>query len=319
MNLYAKTVVCQNFSYYAKVLTMLSMLSLCVFSTTAFALVYGVNIRQDITDTVANKMQTTKLINARIDLVKPNLNAAINATGVNKTYLDSRRAQIQRIKDRGGIVQASVQTSYQWWKGANNTEPTSTECQNKLNDTVRTGVPREEEKAYNETRNIVNAYSDLISDFELLNEVQLRPESKTAVAPNSAISSAPEYSAPTLKNPKSRACYALLAKVLRGMYNGITNVRQTTGRPLRVIMGVVGRDFGFATYIRQNGVHFDVLGYHLYPHYRFTGVLAYDPNNSIFDTNSLLDKDTWYGNNEGLIGQLNIFRVEGHSCASCAY
>ena len=39
-----------------------------------------------------------------------------------------------------------------------------------------------------------------------------------------------------------------------------------SGLPLRVVMGVIGRDFGLLSYLQDEGVQWDVTGFHVYPH-----------------------------------------------------
>jgi hypothetical protein len=79
------------------------------------------------------------------------------------------------------------------------------------------------------------------------------------------------------------------------MSRAIRDVKASSGYPLRVMLGAVGRDFGFLTYMQQQGVVFDVVGYHIYPTY-------YQPN--------LLD-DTWFGSG-GLFTQLAAFKLPVH-------
>jgi hypothetical protein len=92
-----------------------------------------------------------------------------------------------------------------------------------------------------------------------------------------------------------KACYKTMASVLRGMSRAIHDVKVSSGYPLRVILGAVGRDYGFLTFMQQQGVIFDVVGYHIYPH---------------FDQASLLD-DPWYGPG-GPLTQLAVFKLPVH-------
>jgi hypothetical protein len=74
------------------------------------------------------------------------------------------------------------------------------------------------------------------------------------------------------------------------MANAIHDVAARSALPLRVVMGVIGRDFGLLSYLRDEGVQWDVTGYHVYPHER-----AAD-----------LRTDTWYGPGGPLV-QLGAF------------
>ena len=127
-----------------------------------------------------------------------------------------------------------------------------------------------EQKAYAETRAIVDKYKDVIFDYEMFNEVTLRPETVMEVPFNSAGTSTMPYT--------NKPCYQTLKAVLRGMSNGIGYFK-TRGYPVRIILGVVGRDFGFLTFMQQQRVFFDVVGFTIYPS---------------STQRSLLD-DPWYG------------------------
>jgi hypothetical protein len=63
------------------------------------------------------------------------------------------------------------------------------------------------------------------------------------------------------------------------MSRAIRDVRARSGLPLRAILGLAGRDFGFLTFMQEQGVLFDVIGFHAYQEY----------------TNASLLDDPWWG------------------------
>ena len=174
------------------------------------------------------------------------------------------RDLITKIRAYGGSVEVSLQISYQW------------------DYTVYTDLAAVQAKAYREAYAAVDAMKDVVHDFELLNEVQLRPEIQAAVPWNTAGTSKTPY--------QNKPAMANLAAILRGMANAIHDVGAKSALPLRVVMGVIGRDFGLLSYLRDEGVQWDVTGYHVYPHER-----AAD-----------LRTDTWYGPG-GPLAQLGAF------------
>jgi hypothetical protein len=174
------------------------------------------------------------------------------------------RDLITKINGYGGSVEMSLQISYQW------------------DHTVSADLAAVQSNAYRQTYAAVNAMKDLVHDFELLNEVQLRPEILAAVPWNSAgTSKSPYQNKPALAN---------LAAILRGMANAVHDLAASSGLPLRVIMGVIGRDFGFLSYLQDEGVQWDVTGYHVYPS----------------EGNAPLQTDSWYGAG-GPLAQLASF------------
>jgi hypothetical protein len=78
--------------------------------------------------------------------------------------------------------------------------------------------------------------------------------------------------------------------VLRGMANAIHDLAASSGLPLRVILGTVSRDWGFLSFMRTQGVKFDVVGWHVYPS----------------EGTANLQTDTWYGTG-GPLAQLAAF------------
>jgi hypothetical protein len=214
------------------------------FSTQASALDIGVNTHRGwdaSTNTqIANLMKQRNLKTARLDL-----------------YVDSNmtefRDQVTKIRANGGKVEVALMISHQW------------------DNSCPQNMATVEQNAYNQTAATVNKVKDIVHDFEMLNEAQLRPDILKEVPWNSAGTSTAPY--------QGKPCVATLAAVFRGMSRAIKDVRASSGLPLRTIFGVIGRDWGFVTHMQQQGVQFDVLGYHIYPGEK---------------QNSLLS-DPWYG------------------------
>jgi hypothetical protein len=179
------------------------------------------------------------------------------------------RDQAQKIRANGGSVEVSLQISYQW----NNS------CPQDLNYV--------EQDSYNQTVALVNQVKNIVHDFELLNETQLRPEIQREVSWNNQGTATAGYA--------GKPCVATLTSVLRGMSRAISDVRTSSGLPLRTILGAVGRDFGFLTYMRQQGVQWDVTGYHIYPRQEHASLL----------------NDTWFGTG-GPLAQLASFGKPVH-------
>lgn len=242
---------------------LLAMLSWLLLSSTASALVFGVNLQQRNDPAISDIMKSRNFKAARIALT-----AQDNPTAV--------RAQVARIKANGGTVRAVLVTSFE------------------RNYACSQDLVRVENNLYNETLALVDRYKDVISDYELLNEVTLRPDTVREVPFNSAGTSTAPY--------QNKPCYRTLAVALRGMANAVTHTKVRTGLPLRVILGVVGRDFGFLTFMQEQRVHFDKVGFIIYPS-------AGQP--------SLLN-DTWYGPG-GPFAQLAVFGrpviINEYSCA----
>jgi hypothetical protein len=63
----------------------------------------------------------------------------------------------------------------------------------------------------------------------------------------------------------NKPCYEIQARILRGMSQAIVDIRNSTGLPLKIFLGTVGRDFAFLTFMKEKGVIFDEIGYHIYP------------------------------------------------------
>ncbi len=174
------------------------------------------------------------------------------------------RDQVLRLQALGIRAETSLQTSYQW----------------------RHDCPQElatiEQDAHDQTVAMLQRVMDLVHDFELLNEVTLRKDTAAQVPPYKGTPAAGYANAP---------CYQTLAAVLRGMSRAIVEQRQASGLPLKIILGTVSNDFGFLEFMQQQGVVFDIVGYHAYPRV----------------TQALLGEDAWYGAGGGL-AQLAVFK-----------
>ena len=235
-------------------------LATAIFCANASAMDIGVNTHRGSTATVNGQvaaiMKERNLKTSRMDLIG----------GQDQTAL---RDQVRQIQANGGSVEVALQISYQW--------------DNSCNPNLA-GV---EQDAYNQTAAAVNSVKDLVHDFEMLNETQLRPEIMREVTWNSAGTSVTPY--------QGKPCVATLAAVLRGMSRAIRDIRASSGLPLRAILGEVGRDFGFLTFMKQNGVLFDVVGFHVYPH----------------ATTASMISDPWFGTG-GPLAQLASFGKPVH-------
>lgn len=195
----------------------------------ARAVEFGVNIHHGESPAVnaqrAAVMKARNLRGARMDLIHDWDPAKL-------------RDQVQRIRANGGSVEAVVMTSFQWDESCN------------------PDLAAVERKAYREAAHIVAKVSDLVRDFELLNEVNNRPEIQAEVPRNSAGLSTAPY--------EDKPCVRSLAAALRGISRAIRDERAATGRPLRVLFGQSGRDWGLLEYMQREGVQWDVTVWHVY-------------------------------------------------------
>lgn len=217
----------------------------------------GVNTHHNTTQTVSDLMKSRNFRVARMDL---DVNDSIT----------NYRAQASRIRANGGAVEAVLQISYQW------------------NYTCPQNFTTVEQTAYNETYAIVNQLKDVIYDYELLNEIDLRQDTKVQVTPNDAANI-------NVTPYQGKSCYNTMAAVLRGMENAIHAIKASSGYPLRVVLGTTGRDWGMLKFFADNNVEFDVVGYHIYPWSNHTSLLT----------------DTWFGTG-GPLAQLQSFAKPVH-------
>ncbi len=140
------------------------------------------------------------------------------------------------------------------------------------------GGQASESTAYSVTYTFVNQMKDIIFDWEIQNERQLK------INPSGVI--AADF---------NTTCGVLEANVNRGMSRAIKDVATASGYPLRVILGFVFNSYGFLDFMISQNVQFDIIGYHVYP-------WNYQPN---FAT------DTWFGTG-GLFTQLQRFNKPVH-------
>lgn len=192
----------------------------------------GVNIHEGGGSLAANTqiaqiMRTRNFTRARMDLF----------TG-NSTVLP--RDMITKIRAVGGKVTGLLLTPQQF------------------DHTIYTGAALTtlENTAYNDAATLVNAYKDLVWDFEILNETTLRSE---------CLAQVPQESGLLESAYTGQTSYISIGAALKGMARAVHDIGTSSGLPLRVVLGAVGRDFGFIDYMRTLGVVFDVVGWHNYP------------------------------------------------------
>jgi len=128
-----------------------------------------------------------------------------------------------------------------------------------------------EADAYNQTYAVVDSMKDIIQDWELMNEINIRAPMLADVAFNSAETS----TAPFLASD----AYVAFVPIIRGMADAIHDVGIASGIQMRTILGLAGRDFGMLQFFIDGGVDVDVIGWHNYP-WNFHGSVR---------------TDTWYG------------------------
>jgi len=225
-------------------------------------MLFGVNFHHNTDTRIATIMNERNIKSARMDLTA-------------NTNVAARRAHVERIRANGGMVEVSLQTSYQW------------------NNSCPQNFAAVEADAYNQAYAIVDKYKDIIHNYEMLNEIQLRPETRAEVPWNTAKLSTAPY--------ENKPCYATMVSVVKGMSRAVHDLRDSSGYPLRVILGVVGRDFAFLNFMKSKGVEFDVVGYHIYPRSNHASLLS----------------DTWFGTG-GPLYQLSLFnkpvRINEFNC-----
>jgi hypothetical protein len=215
-------------------------------------LLLGANIHVGGGDATANQALTALLQARHLRTVRMDFGTGQDAT--------PWRDQVQRLQAAGIRAETTLFPTYQF----------DTSCTLDLATT--------QADAYAQTTTMVNAIKDLVTDYELMNEVSLRAELQAEVPTNSQ-APASAYA--------GKPCYAVKAAVLKGMFQAIRDVAKQSGLPLRVLAGTVGRDWGYLDFLRQQGIDFDVVGYHIYPSF----------NQAAWDT------DPWFGPS-GLFAEL---------------
>ncbi len=220
-----------------------------------FAIQWGANIHDGGSDpqTLAQRLAERNLKRVRMDLY-----------GNDPVYL-ARFMNAARILNKQGIkIEAIVYTIF-------------SAGQSRSQD-VNADLAEVEQTAYKLTKNQIESTQNLIQYYELQNEVSLYQDIQ--------VSGSTGQNANDFDVPRAR----LQAAALRGMSRAIDDARQASGLPLKIILGTTNRSFGFLKYMQQQGVLFDVVGYHIYP----------------WEQHPPLDKDMWFGKG-GPLGQLAAF------------
>lgn len=221
---------------------------------------FGVNIHYKNIDVSALSKVSSILSERNFNTARVGMNYDSDPTVI--------RNQIIELKKQGIVPEVPLFTSHQW----------ISKCDLNLDTAYN--------DAYNQTLKMVNSLKDLVTDFELTNEISLRSELRAEVETNSTN---------LVSSYTGKPCYTQRAKILKGMVDAIKSIRLTSGLPLRIILGTVGRDFAFLRYMQENGVDFDLVGYHIYP------LLGH----------KTMDVDTWFGAG-GLFTQLAQFNKSVH-------
>jgi hypothetical protein len=221
---------------------------------------WGANIHDGGSDpqTLANRLAERNLKRVRMDL-----------WGNDHNYLIKFRNAATILNAKGTQIEAVVFTVFSRGQSRNlDTNANLTEV---------------EQTAYTSTKSQIDSTKNLVHDFELQNEISLYPNIKVS---GSTGQNASDYNV---------ACGRLQAAVLRGMSRAIDSVRKQSSLPLRIILGTTDRSFGFLTFMQQQGVLFDIVGYHIYP----------------WKQHAALDADPWFGTG-GPLGQLAKFNKPIH-------
>lgn len=156
--------------------------------------------------------------------------------------VSGQRDLVNRIRAQGGRAQLVLSPPYHTTKDAS----------------CRQDLAAVEKENYDYTVAMVSPMQDIVHVYELLNEVQHRKELVAEVPYNSAHNSTAPY--------EGKPCHATLAAVMRGMSRAIVDIREASGQPLRIIVGLIGKDFGLLKWLGQQGVVYDIVGYHAYPY-----------------------------------------------------
>lgn len=215
-------------------------LASCMAAFPAQAVLFGANVAAD----------KTPVEHARRAAVLMRRNITAARIGIIDSWGDTdvRRDQAVQIARQGGVVESGIFPGFTW----------DHSCSPDL-----AGIERQ---AYAETRVAVDKVKDVVHDFELMNENQMRPEIDKEVPRDTAGANTAPY--------ENKPCVASLAAALRGMAQAVSDLRAESGLPLRSILGVVGRDWGFLRFMQEQGVKFDVVGFHVYPYLRNESLLT---------------------------------------------
>ena len=198
-------------------------------ATQANALEFGANIHIGAQTSEANTQVAQVMAHRNLKIAR--MDAWGWADSAQKAMM---RDQISKINASGGKVQLIIHSNRAWTNA----------CSENL-ATV-------EQDEYNKAYATVGYYKDLVKDFEVLNEVQLDPYIQPEVPWNQQGDSTAGY--------YGKPCVARMAAVIKG----ITRAIRAHGPGSRVITGVIGRDYGWLYYLRENGIDWDVTGTHVY-------------------------------------------------------
>ena len=223
----------------------------------ADALDWGVNVHDGGSDpqTMAGRLAERNLKSVRMDL-----------WGNDPVRLAKFRRAAAAFNAQGIKIQAVVFTDFS--------------ARRPRNQDLAADLAEVEQTAYKQTRSQVESAKELVHDYELGNETTLG-------TPHILAEGATGQKATDFDTPSGR----LQAAALRGMSKAIHDVGNSSGLPLRVILGTVNRHWGFLAFMQQQGVLFDVIGYHIYP----------------MEHHQPLDQDPWFGPG-GPLGQLALFK-----------
>jgi hypothetical protein len=219
-------------------------------TSSAFAFDYGVNLHLGGGNATSNQTIANIAAQRNLKIGRFDYHSTSEVTNL--------RDQINRMIANGGKAQLIIE---------NNWDPYGSCPQN---------FAQVETDSYNKTYPMVQAMKDIVHDYEILNEIQNRPEIMPQVTKNSQLMSTAGY--------HNSPCAMTVAYVARGIARAIHDNGQ------RAILGVVGRDFGFLYFMREMGVTWDVTGAHFYQNANSASLLS----------------DSWWGTN-GPLYQLSLF------------
>jgi hypothetical protein len=220
------------------------------FASSSFAVTYGVNLHLGGGNATDNQTIANTMSARNVKMARLDFH--------NTSEVTNLRDQIGRLNAAGGSAQLVIEN---YWDAAGTCPQNFTQV---------------ESDSYNNTYPMVQAMKDMVHDYEILNEIQNMPQIAAQVTKNSQLSSTAGYYA--------SPCSMTIAAVARGISRAIHDNGQ------RAILGIVGRDWGFLTFMSQQNVAWDVTGAHFYQQY----------------VNASLDSDSWWGTN-GPLYQLHQF------------
>lgn len=237
---------------------MLALSNVTAYASSAIQ--WGVNIHDGgtVPQTLATKLAERNLKRVRMDL-----------WGLDHNFLVRFKATASVLTSKGIQIEAVVYTPFS--RGQARYQDTSA------------SLTEVEQTAYNATKPQIDIVKNLVHDFELQNEISLYPAIKKS---STTGQDATDYDVAEAR---------LQAAVCKGMSRAIDDERKESGLPLRIILGTTDRSFGFLDFMKQHGVLFDIIGYHIYP----------------WKQHAALDQDPWFGTG-GPLGQLARFNLPIH-------